>query len=100
MLGILHRSLMAVGTMERPLSIDDYMTVESLEDGLTVTFTGNPCEYSIDGITTWVELPSGTPTPTLNAGQTISFRAEAVVDYYAGIGVIAISKNAIYLATA
>ena len=89
----MRRRLLLTTSSVDALTIEDYMTVYALEDGLTVTFTGNQCEYCIDGSMNWVELPSGTPTPIINAGQTISFRAEAVVDYYAGIGEITISKK-------
>ena len=45
---ILHRSLMGSGK-EKPLTIEDFMTIEALEDGLTAKLSRNACEYCIDG---------------------------------------------------
>ena len=46
---ILHRSLMGGGVKERSTNINDYLTIEALEDGLTASLSTNACEYCIDG---------------------------------------------------
>ena len=71
---ILHRSLMGSGK-EKPLTIEDFVTIEALEDGLTAKLSRNACEYCIDGSMEWVSLAANTATPAINAGQTLSFRA-------------------------
>lgn len=94
MLGILHRSLMALGAASKPLSIHDYVTFEALEDGLTVSLTVNTCEYCIDGDLLWVSLPPNTATPPINKGQTLSFRANNLVPTSsAGIGTFSVSHK-------
>jgi hypothetical protein len=55
-------------------TIDDYLTIEALEDGLTVSLSLNDCEYSIDGINNWKTVAAVTATEPINTGQTISFR--------------------------
>ena len=63
----------------------NYLTIEALEDNLTVTFT-NDIEYGIDG-KGWVKLNTGDETPPINVGQTLSFRGEFVPKSMEGIGV-------------
>lgn len=58
-----------------PFDANNYLTFTALEDGLTVTFSGNICEYAIDGEGPWKSLASGAATPALTKGQNISFRA-------------------------
>jgi hypothetical protein len=51
-----------------PLTINDYLTIEALEDGLTVSLSLNDCEYSIDDVNNWRTLTAGTNTEVINAG--------------------------------
>ena len=53
-----------------------YLTFEALEDG-TFKFSGNTCQYSIDGGDTWIELASNTNTPTVYIGAKIMFKTTA-----------------------
>lgn len=48
--------------------------IEAIED-LTVSFSENAIQYSLDNIT-WVDLPIGTETPTISSGNKIYFRAD------------------------
>ena len=69
----------------------NYLTIEALEDNLTVTFT-NDIEYIIDD-NSWVKLNAGDETPPINLGQTFSFRGELVPEQINGIGTFTISKR-------
>jgi hypothetical protein len=66
--------------------IDNYMTIVALEDGVYANLNNNPLEYCIDGSGDWVVLPKNTNTPSINKGQTISFRGECTISSYSGIG--------------
>ena len=88
---ILHRSMM--GNIA-PRTIQDYMTIEALEDGLTVKLTRNACEYCIDGSMEWIPLTADTATPAINTGQIISFKiSNPSVSSSYGIGTFTISKK-------
>lgn len=50
--------------------------VEAIEP-LTVSFSVNPIEYSLDNYT-WQTLPVGTSTPTIGAGKRVYFRASGL----------------------
>lgn len=65
--------------------IDNYMTIVALEDGVYAKLDKNPLEYCIDGSGDWVVLPKNTNTPSIDKGQTISFRGECKSSSY-GIG--------------
>jgi hypothetical protein len=70
------------------------MTIEALEDGLTVRLTSTTTEYCIDGSGNWVTLSADSTSPTINKGQTISFKATnpSISSFY-GIGTFTISKQ-------
>ena len=70
---------------------DNYLTIESLEDNLTVTFM-NDIEYGIDG-KEWIKLTAGTATESINTGQTLSFRGNLTPNSSDGIGTFTISKK-------
>ena len=72
-------------------SIDNYLTIEALEDNLTVKFP-RAIEYGIDG-KGWSILPKNTDSPPINIGQTISFRANFFPFESMGIGTFTISKK-------
>lgn len=72
----------------------NYLTIEALEDGLTVSFSKNACEYCIDKSDEWVELAARSATPAINAGQSISFKAQGLTPTVSnGIGTFTISKK-------
>lgn len=59
--------------------------VEAIEP-LTVSFSVNPIEYSLDNYT-WQTLPVGASTPTIEAGRKVYFRASGLTATSAdGIG--------------
>lgn len=53
--------------------INDYLTIEALEDNLQVNFPYEDLMYGIDGLG-WQKLRAGEYAPALNKGQTISFK--------------------------
>lgn len=71
-----------------------YLTAIALEDDFTASFTRNALTYSIDG-GEWVSLPTGTSTPAINKGHTISFRGDAFTPNTTyGIGTFTFTKKA------
>ena len=75
-------------------STDDYLTIEALEDDLTVSFSMNTIQYSTDNCQTWNELPADTATPVINSGDKISFKATGLVpEEYDGIGTFTVNKK-------
>lgn len=80
-------------TSTTKINIDDYLTIEALEDGFTASLSSNNCEYCIDGEDNWISLSSGTSTESINTGQTLSFRAELTPATRGGIGTFTLSKK-------
>ena len=70
---------------------NNYLTIEALEDNLTVTFTNN-IEYGIDG-KGWLKLKASSESQSISAGQTLSFRGEFTPDKSKGIGTFTINKK-------
>ena len=68
-----------------------YLTIEALEDNLTVTFT-NDIEYTIDG-REWITLKAKNETQPINIGQTLSFKGELTPNNSGGIGTFTINKK-------
>lgn len=70
------RALMAANMIiGGPIDINDYLTVEALADGLTVTLANYAVDYCIDGSGEWKTLEAGVASEAINTGQTISFKA-------------------------
>lgn len=63
----------------------EYLTFKALESG-TFSFSGNSVDYSLDNGKTWTILASNTPTPTVNAGNSIMFKAEITPSSSIGVG--------------
>ena len=61
-----------ISSGEKPYE-EQYLTFEALEDG-TFSFTENDLQYSLDGGVTWQTLTAGTSTPTISAGNKISWK--------------------------
>ena len=78
---------------EEIVNIDNYLTIEALEDGLTASLSANSCEYCVDGDGDWKSLAAGTPTENINSGHTLSFRGELTPTSSNGIGTFTISKK-------
>lgn len=70
---------------------NNYLTIEALEDNLTVTFTNN-IEYGIDG-KGWLKLKAFSESQPINNGQTLSFKGEFTPSASNGIGVFTINKK-------
>lgn len=79
------------------INVDDYVTFEALEDGFTVSLSRNATEYCIDGDGDWKTLSSGTASPSINNGQTISLRGNCTITSSTGttggIGRFTLSKK-------
>lgn len=60
---------------DNSINIEDYLTIEALADGLTVTLADYAVDYCVDGSGEWKTLEAGTASEAINAGQTISFKA-------------------------
>lgn len=83
-----------IANSHQEISCDNYLTIEALEDDLTVSFSVNPLQYSIDECQTWIELPVGTTTPTINTGEKIYFKATGLTPTSdAGIGTFNVNKQ-------
>ena len=75
-------------------TVEDYLTIEALENGLTVSFSRNTIQYSTDNCKTWNELPANTATPTINAGDKIYFKATGLTtNSLNGVGIFTVNKN-------
>lgn len=86
------RREMMGGVLSSSKLIDNYLTIEALEDGLFASLSFNACEYCIDGDGNWRSLPMDTTTETINTGQTLSFRGE-ITPTSSGIGSFSINKK-------
>lgn len=64
------------GSLIRPIDINKYMTIEALEDGLTVKLTGAVALFCVDGDGDWKELSDGIESHSINKGQTMSFKGK------------------------
>lgn len=90
---LLSETLHGGGSNEGLINIDNYLTIEALEDGLTASLSTNACEYCVDGDGNWKSLAAGTATESINTGHTLSFRGELSPTNSAGIGTFTISKK-------
>lgn len=76
-----------------PIDINNYLTIEALEDGLTAILYGNACEYCIDGDGNWKVLLDNVITEAIGIGHTLSFRGELTPTSSVGIGYFKILKK-------
>lgn len=74
------------------IGINNYLTIIPLEDSLQAKLSDNDCEYCLDGSGLWKTLPAGEFTETVNAGHTLSFRANLTPKTDIGIGTIYVTK--------
>lgn len=86
----MRRRFMNIKGFTETFDINNYLTIEAIEDGLTVSFN-NDIEYGIDG-KGWILLKKSTNSPALKAGHTLSFRGN-LTPSVEGIGTFAISKK-------
>lgn len=75
------------------INMDNYLTIEALDDGLTATLSINACEYCVDGDGNWKTLAAGTDTESINSGHTLSFRGNLTPVTNKGIGTFTIRKK-------
>ena len=75
------------------INIDNYLTIEAIEDGLTASLSLNTCEYCVGGDGNWKTLSAGTTTESINSGQTLSFRGNLQPTKSNGIGTFTINKK-------
>lgn len=75
------------------IPVDNYLTIEALEDGLTVSLSSNACEYCIDGDGEWKSLSVDAKTQSIGNGHTLSFRGTLTPTSSKGIGTFTISKK-------
>ena len=90
---LLAASMNGGGSSEALINIDNYLTIEAIEDGLTASLSTNACEYCVDGDGNWKFLSAGTATESINSGQTLSFRGNLTPNSSNGIGTFTISKK-------
>jgi hypothetical protein len=76
--------------LAKSFEINNYLTIEAIENDLTVSFTDD-IEYGIDG-QGWMLLKAGKQTKSINTGQTLSFRRNLTPNPINGIGTFKISK--------
>lgn len=88
----LKKLIMMANASSDDLQSSKYLTIEALEDGLTVSLSHNRCQYSLN-MTDWNNLPANTTTPTINSGNKIYFKSEKLIpDQLNGIGTFTVSK--------
>ena len=87
------RRRMLASSSDGPMNIDNYLTIEALEDGLTASLSTNACEYCVDGDGNWKSLAAGNATESINTGQTLSFRGNLKPNSSNGIGTFTINKK-------
>ena len=87
------RRRMLASSSEGPINIDNYLTIEALEDGLTASLSTNACEYCVDGDGDWKSLAAGNTTESINVGQTLSFRGNLTPSNNTGVGTFTVSKQ-------
>lgn len=93
-MSLMRRSLLVCASSAGPkINIDDYVTFEALENGFTVSLSANACEYCVDGDGNWKSLSSGTTTPSINSGQTVSLRANITPVSNTGVGTFTLGKK-------
>ena len=78
---------------ESLINIDNYLTIEAIEDGLTASLSVNTCEYCIDCDGNWKTLSAGTTTESINSGQMLLFRGNLQPTSSNGIGTFTINKK-------
>lgn len=64
---------------------DKYLTIEALENGVTVLFTNNGLEYCVDGDGNWMPLYEFEDV-IIDMGHTLHFRGNLVPDELYGVG--------------
>lgn len=88
------RALMAVSLNKKEdVYSARYLTIEALENGLTVSFDNDGLEYCIDGSGEWVQLSFQENTEAINTGQKLHFRSNIIPDAEYGIGTFDVNKQ-------
>ena len=82
-----------IASSDEGINVDNYLTIEANEDGLTARLSVNACEYCVDGDGNWKSLSAGTSTESINSGHTLSFRGNLTPNSSKGIGTFTINKK-------
>lgn len=77
-----------IGFSVEPININNYLTIEALEDNLEVSFPKGAVKYCINGDGVWRNLGSHIKV-SINSGNTISFKGA----YTTSVGVFKVSKK-------
>ena len=88
----LKKLIMMANASSDDSQLNNYLTIEALEDNLTVSLSYNRCQYSLNG-TDWNELQANKQTRAISLGEKIYFKAERLVPNSSkGIGTFTVSK--------
>ena len=79
--------------INKEINLNNYLTIEALEDDLTVSLSNNEINYSIDNGLTWMKLQAGNTTPSINSGEKIYLKGNIEAYLYEPIGTFNISKK-------
>ena len=82
-----------IASSDEGINVDNYLTIEARENGLTASLSVNACEYCVDGDGNWKTLSARTATESVNSGQTLSFRGNLTPNSSKGIGTFTINKK-------
>ena len=83
-------SLIGIGRYE--IISNKYLTILSLENDLTVSFSNSGLEYCVNG-RDWTTLDANVSTVSIASGEIISFRGNLTPTSSTGIGTFTISKR-------
>lgn len=90
-------SLISANSRGSNINIDNYLTIEALEDGLTISLSSKTIEYCINGDGNWKSLTKSTESESINTGQTISLRLNLPPQSHIGntnsVGTFTITKK-------
>ena len=89
----MRRRFMSIKGFTETFDINNYLTIEALEDGLSASLSTRYCEYCVDGDGNWKSLAKNTETESINSGHTLSFRGNLTPSGSNGIGTFTISKK-------
>ena len=79
------------------IDINNYFTIEALEDEFTIQFSTNSIQYCINGDGKWQSLSSDTDTVSINRGETLSLKSDLTPNSNNGIGNFTILKKCTFM---
>ena len=60
-----------IASSDEGINVDNYLTIEANEDGLTASLSVNACECCVDGDGNWKTFSARTATESINSGHTL-----------------------------